>query len=43
VAGTPEEVAACAESHTGTFLAKVLHGKWRPEPVGASAEDRWKA
>ena len=24
VAGTPEEVAACAESHTGQFLRQVL-------------------
>jgi excinuclease ABC subunit A len=24
VAGTPEEVAACAESHTGRFLCEVL-------------------
>ena len=23
VAGTPEEVAACAESHTGRFLARM--------------------
>jgi excinuclease ABC subunit A len=27
VAGTPEEVAACAESHTGRFLAPVLAGR----------------
>ncbi|HEY5540248.1 MAG TPA: excinuclease ABC subunit UvrA [Coriobacteriia bacterium] len=31
VAGTPEEVAACATSHTGRFLAPVLEGR------GASA------
>jgi excinuclease ABC subunit A len=29
VAGTPEEVAACPESHTGRYLAKVLGGKGR--------------
>jgi excinuclease ABC subunit A len=27
VAGTPEEVAACAASHTGRFLAPVLEGR----------------
>jgi excinuclease ABC subunit A len=27
VAGTPEQVAACAESHTGRFLAPVLEGR----------------
>ena len=26
VAGTPEEVAACAESHTGRFLARAMKG-----------------
>ena len=25
VAGTPEEVAACPQSHTGRFLAPLLH------------------
>ncbi len=34
VAGTPEEVAAHPESHTGRFLRKVLAGG-RPEPAGA--------
>ena len=24
--GTPEQVAACAESHTGRYLAKVMEG-----------------
>jgi excinuclease ABC subunit A len=28
VAGTPEEVAACAESHTGRFLRQVLNAKF---------------
>jgi excinuclease ABC subunit A len=27
IAGTPEEVAACAASHTGRFLAPVLEGR----------------
>jgi len=27
VAGTPEDVAACAESHTGRFLKPVLEGR----------------
>ncbi len=31
--GTPETVMAHSTSYTGAFLAKVLHGKWTPEPV----------
>jgi excinuclease ABC subunit A len=27
--GTPEDVAACEESHTGRALAEVLNGEWR--------------
>jgi excinuclease ABC subunit A len=33
VTGTPEDVAACAASFTGAFLAKVLEAKWTPEAV----------
>ncbi len=31
--GTPEAIAACAASHTGAYLAKVLAAKWTPEAV----------
>ncbi len=30
--GTPEEVAAVAESHTGTFLAPILEGRGAQQP-----------
>ncbi|MCB0217081.1 MAG: excinuclease ABC subunit UvrA [Caldilineae bacterium] len=33
VTGTPEVVAACPSSHTGTYLARVLTSKWVPEPI----------
>ncbi len=36
VAGTPEDVAACAESHTGRFLAPLL------APVAAATKSRRK-
>ncbi|MEO8082396.1 MAG: excinuclease ABC subunit UvrA [Ardenticatenales bacterium] len=32
-AGTPEAVAAVADSYTGAYLKQVLAGKWTPEPV----------
>jgi excinuclease ABC subunit A len=35
VTGTPEDVLGHASSYTGEFLAKVLHGKWTPQPVRA--------
>jgi excinuclease ABC subunit A len=31
--GTPERVMSHPTSHTGAFLAKVLHGKWTPDPI----------
>jgi len=31
--GTPETIAACPDSHTGRYLAKVLSGDWLPEPI----------
>jgi excinuclease ABC subunit A len=30
--GTPEEVAAVPESHTGTFLAPILEGRGAQQP-----------
>jgi excinuclease ABC subunit A len=33
--GEPEAIAMNPESHTGTFLARVLTGKWTPLPVAA--------
>jgi excinuclease ABC subunit A len=30
--GTPEEVAAVAESHTGSFLAPILEGRGAQQP-----------
>ncbi len=33
--GTPEEVAANTASFTGRYLARVLAGKWTPEPIRA--------
>jgi excinuclease ABC subunit A len=33
--GTPELIAANATSYTGMYLAKVLQGKWTPQPVRA--------
>ncbi|MBN1267976.1 MAG: excinuclease ABC subunit UvrA [Kiritimatiellae bacterium] len=38
-AGTPEKVAACAASHTGRFLAKILRG----EPVGEPPRGRGRS
>ncbi|MFI0607342.1 MAG: excinuclease ABC subunit UvrA [Anaerolineae bacterium] len=35
--GTPEAVAARPDSHTGRYLAKVLSGRWVPEPIVAEA------
>lgn len=32
--GTPEDVAANAESHTGTFLAPLLEGRAAKQPRG---------
>ncbi len=31
--GRPEQVAACPDSHTGGYLAKVLAGHWVPEAI----------
>jgi excinuclease ABC subunit A len=31
--GTPEEVAAVPESHTGTFLAPILEGRAAQQPA----------
>ncbi len=31
--GTPEEIAAHSDSHTGEFLQRVLTGKWTPKAV----------
>lgn len=42
VEGTPEEVAACAESHTGRFLEPRLRGRpplWRVQEQAASRRD----
>jgi len=35
-AGTPEAVAAEPGSYTGQYLARVLQGKWTPEPIRAA-------
>jgi hypothetical protein len=42
VAGTPEEVAAHAGSHTGRFLAAVLEAD-RAAAAGAAGADRQEA
>ena len=36
-AGTPEEVAKIARSHTGKYLAKVLAGGWKPTKIRKAA------
>ncbi len=38
--GTPEEIAACAESHTGRALRAVLPGARRGSPDPAASTDR---
>ena len=38
--GTPEEIAACAESHTGRALRAVLHSARRGSPDPAASIDR---
>ena len=41
--GTPEEVAANPESHTGTFLAPLLEGRAAPQPAPARTASAAKA